>query len=273
MSVPPRGATGNCPLLRAEPNMDIRVQATGRPMEVPCHITWLMVLHVSRDNATDSAIADKLAKPGEYKRGSLMRGQHGGTALVQRSRNPGKTRVATLNWKTFDRVPREVIVYALRQHNVSEELIEWVRLLYFCPRRRVQTPATPASIEFPIFVGAHQGSALSLLLFIVIVDAISRALQRPVPWRLLYAHDVMLACEDTIELQRQVQAKCDRLESFGLKQNVKNTEYLTTDKDESSSIKVNGIELPRTSVFKYLGPAITSDGGLLVEANSRVSVA
>ncbi|VDP14586.1 unnamed protein product [Heligmosomoides polygyrus] len=66
-------------------------------------------------------------------------------------------------------------------------------------------------------------------------------------------------------------AWCDRLEKFGLKLHVKKTEYLTTDEDESSSIRVNGIELPRTSVFKYLRSAIASDGGPLVEANSCVS--
>ncbi|VDO18768.1 unnamed protein product [Heligmosomoides polygyrus] len=60
---------------------------------------------------------------------------------------------------------------------------------------------------------------------------------------------------------------------FGLKLNVKKTEYLTTDVTESSSIKVNGIELPRTVVFKYLGSAVTSDGKLMIEVNSRVSAA
>ncbi|VDP10543.1 unnamed protein product [Heligmosomoides polygyrus] len=83
----------------------------------------------------------------------------------------------------------------------------------------------------------------------------------------------MLTCEDNVELQRQVQAWCDRLERFGLKLNVKKTEYKTTGEDESSSIKANGIELPRTSVFKYLESAIASDGGLLVKANPRVSAA
>ncbi|VDP11493.1 unnamed protein product [Heligmosomoides polygyrus] len=48
---------------------------------------------------------------------------------------------------------------------------------------------------------------------------------------------------------------------------------MTADEDESSSIKVNGIDLPRTSVFKYLGSAIASDGGLLVADNSHVSAA
>ncbi|VDP15302.1 unnamed protein product [Heligmosomoides polygyrus] len=98
-------------------------------------------------------------------------------------------------------------------------------------------------------------------------------LSNPVPWTLLYADDVMLASEDKDELEREVQAWCDRLERFGLKLNVKKTEYLTTDVTESSSIKVNGIELPRTSVFKYLGSAVTSDGKLMIEVNSRVSAA
>ncbi|VDO84939.1 unnamed protein product [Heligmosomoides polygyrus] len=49
MSVPPRGATRNCPLWRAEPNKDTRLQATGpcdRPAyEDPCHITWVCQLN------------------------------------------------------------------------------------------------------------------------------------------------------------------------------------------------------------------------------------
>uniref|UniRef100_A0A183G0B0 Reverse transcriptase domain-containing protein n=1 Tax=Heligmosomoides polygyrus TaxID=6339 RepID=A0A183G0B0_HELPZ len=53
----------------------------------------------------------------------------------------------------------------------------------------------------------------------------------------------------------------------------KNTEYPTTDVTESSSIKVNGIELLRTAVFKYLGSAVASDGKLMVEVNSCVSAA
>ncbi|VDO99872.1 unnamed protein product [Heligmosomoides polygyrus] len=60
---------------------------------------------------------------------------------------------------------------------------------------------------------------------------------------------------------------------FGLKLNLMKTEYLTTDVNESGSIKINGTELARASVFKYLGSAIASDGGLVVEVNSRVSAA
>ncbi|VDO80667.1 unnamed protein product [Heligmosomoides polygyrus] len=83
----------------------------------------------------------------------------------------------------------------------------------------------------------------------------------------------MVACEGKGELEREVQAWCDHLERFGRRLNVMKTEYLTTDVTESSFIKVNSIEFPRTSVFKYLGPAVASGGKLMVEVNSRVSAA
>ncbi|EYC22092.1 hypothetical protein Y032_0018g3706 [Ancylostoma ceylanicum] len=88
--------------------------------------------------------------------------------------------------KAFDRVPHEAIWYALRWHGVPEELIEWVRILYTDPRSRVQA-AAGTSAEFPISVDVHQGSAPSPLLFILVMDAITRDLQRPAPWTLLYA--------------------------------------------------------------------------------------
>ncbi|VDP22490.1 unnamed protein product [Heligmosomoides polygyrus] len=74
------------------------------------------------------------------------------------------------------------------------------------------------------------------------MDAIARYLQKPVLWTLIYADDITLACEDKVNWSE-------------------------------SSIKVNSIELPRTSVFKYLGSAVASDGNLMIEVNSRVSAA
>ncbi|VDP12597.1 unnamed protein product [Heligmosomoides polygyrus] len=105
------------------------------------------------------------------------------------------------------------------------------------------------------------------------MEAIMRDLQLSIHWALLYADHAMLACEDKVKLGRQVQAWGGRLELFGLKLNVRKTECLTNDVSESGSIKVNGIELPRTSEFKYLGSAIMSDGGMVVEVSSHVSAA
>nr|CDJ91351.1 endonuclease-reverse transcriptase [Haemonchus contortus] len=105
------------------------------------------------------------------------------------------------------------------------------------------------------------------------MDTITKDLQKPAPWTLLYADDVMLASEDKRELESQVQTWSDRLAMFGLRLNVEKTEYLTTDSSEPGSIKINGTELTRTTTFKYLGSAIASDGSLGFETNSRVNAA
>ncbi|EYC46253.1 hypothetical protein Y032_0403g824 [Ancylostoma ceylanicum] len=172
--------------------------------------------------------------------------------------------------KAFDRVPHEAIWYALRWHGVPEELIEWVRILYAEPRSRVQA-AAGTSAEFPISVGVYQGSALSPLLFILVMDAITRDLQRPAPWTLLYADDVMLASEQKEDLQRQTQAWSERLALFGLRLNVKKTEYMRTNLDKPSTIQVDGNDLRRTDYFKYLGSTLSADGNLAHEVVARVN--
>lgn len=59
----------------------------------------------------------------------------------------------------------------------------------------------------------------------------------------------MFAGEDEGELEREVQAWCEHLERFGLKLDVKKIEYLMTDVAKANSARVNGTELPRTSVL------------------------
>ena len=39
-------------------------------------------------------------------------------------------------------------------------------------------------------MGMHQGSGLSLLLFMIVMEAISREFRVALPWELLYANDL-----------------------------------------------------------------------------------
>ncbi|EYC07735.1 hypothetical protein Y032_0069g367 [Ancylostoma ceylanicum] len=84
------------------------------------------------------------------------------------------------------------------------------------------------------------------------MDAITRDLQKPAPYTLLYADNVMLAKEDKVEPEQLKQAWNDRLAWFGLRLNLKKTEYMKTDTEELGSITVNDVDLPRTGAFKYL---------------------
>ena len=49
------------------------------------------------------------------------------------------------------------------------------------------------STDFEVKVGVHQGSVLSPLLFIVVLEALSRGFRAGLPWELLYSDDLVLA--------------------------------------------------------------------------------
>ena len=52
--------------------------------------------------------------------------------------------------------------------------------------------------SFKVKVGLHQGSALSLLLFAVIMDRLTDEVRREPPWTMLFADDIVI-CEETRE--------------------------------------------------------------------------
>ena len=56
------------------------------------------------------------------------------------------------------------------------------------------------SEEFGVGVGVHQGSNLSPLLFIIVLEALSREFRTGCPWELLYVDDLMTSAESKEEL-------------------------------------------------------------------------
>jgi len=70
--------------------------------------------------------------------------------------------------KAFDRVPKEVISWAMRQLGVEEWLVSAVMSMYSGAKTVVRT-VYGNSKRFEVKVCMHQGSALSPLLFVIIV--------------------------------------------------------------------------------------------------------
>ncbi|KAK1784434.1 hypothetical protein P4O66_001576 [Electrophorus voltai] len=102
--------------------------------------------------------------------------------------------------KAFDHISHHLIWYALCNHGVLEELVSWVILLYVNTSSQVRCVAG-MSDSFPVNIGVHQGSTLSPLLFILIMDTVTQDLQGGMPWTLLHADDDMLATTTREELQ------------------------------------------------------------------------
>ena len=82
--------------------------------------------------------------------------------------------------KAFDRVPRKVIWWALRKLGVDEWIVCLVQGMYSNARSRVRV-GEGYSEEFEVKVGVHQGSVLSPLLFIIVLEALSREFRCGVP--------------------------------------------------------------------------------------------
>ena len=51
------------------------------------------------------------------------------------------------------------------------------------------------SESIDVKVGVHQGSVLSPLLFIIVLEALSREFRTGCPWELFYADDLVIAAE------------------------------------------------------------------------------
>ena len=74
--------------------------------------------------------------------------------------------------KAFDRVPRDVLWWALRHVGVDEWIVNVIKSMY----ERVTTSVKMNGVEsesFEVKVGVHQGSVLSPLLFNIVMQAIA----------------------------------------------------------------------------------------------------
>ena len=73
------------------------------------------------------------------------------------------------------------------------------------------------SKSFEVKVGMHQGSALSPLLFVIVMEAISREFRVALPWELLYADDLAVIAEIEQELIKRLNEWKDNMESKGMR--------------------------------------------------------
>jgi len=96
--------------------------------------------------------------------------------------------------EAFDRVPREVIRWAMRKVGVEEWLVSVIVSMYTGAKLVVRIDYSNSN-DFEVKVGRHQGSALSPLLFLIVVEALSRELRVALPWELWYADDLVVIAE------------------------------------------------------------------------------
>ena len=130
--------------------------------------------------------------------------------------------------KAFDRVPREVLWWAMRSLGVEEWAVRAVQNMYSNARSRVRVNGQ-YSDEFNVRVGVHQGSVLSPLLFILVLEALSRKFpDRGAPWELLYADDLCVSADTKEKCIERLRLWKEEMESKGLRVNMKKTKIMVS---------------------------------------------
>ena len=105
--------------------------------------------------------------------------------------------------KAFDRVSREVIRWAMRKFGVEEWLVLAFLSIYTGAKTSVRT-VYGNSNGFEVKVGMHQGSALSPLLFVMVMEALSREFRVALPSELIYADDFVVIAETEDDLIKRL---------------------------------------------------------------------
>jgi hypothetical protein len=127
--------------------------------------------------------------------------------------------------KAFDRVPRAVVWWALRKLGVDEWIVSVIKSMYEDATTAVKVNGR-VSESFLVRVGVHQGSVLSPLLFIIVLEALSREFRGGLPMELLYADDLVLLADSMKELIEKVKRWRAGLEEKGLRVNLCKTKIM-----------------------------------------------
>ena len=175
--------------------------------------------------------------------------------------------------KAYDKIPQNVMWWALEKHKVPAKYITLIKDMYNNVVTSVRTSDVDTD-DFPIKIGLHQGSALSPYLFALVMDEVTRDIQGDIPWCMLFADDVVLVDDSRTGVNRKLELWRQTLESKGFRLSRTKTEYMmcgfSTTRCEEEEVSLDGQVVPQKDTFRYLGSMLQEDGGIDEDVNHRI---
>ena len=87
-------------------------------------------------------------------------------------------------------------------------------------------------------MGIHRGSALSTLLFVIIIDVLTEDIDEGTPWAMLFTDDLVLCDPDREMMELRLERWRECMKKKGLKVSRATTEHLqTTEQTDSVGTK------------------------------------
>ena len=105
--------------------------------------------------------------------------------------------------KSFDRVPRKVVEWAMMKKGIPEALVRALMSMYKGARTKAKV-GRHLSEEHEVNVGVHHGSVLSPLLFAIVIDVVTNEMKEGMSQEILYADDIALIAETMAELHKKI---------------------------------------------------------------------
>nr|XP_034838060.1 uncharacterized protein LOC117994277 [Maniola hyperantus] len=107
------------------------------------------------------------------------------------------------------------------------------------------------------------------------MNYLTAKIQKPTPWNLLYADDVVLISDSARELQEDLEKWRESLEQNGLRISRTKTEYMFCNFNPNAlldpGITLGSTALPRAKTFKYLGSVLSEDGSIEADVTQRMT--
>ena len=148
----------------------------------------------------------------------------------------------------------------MRKSGIVETYVQIVQDMYEGSETVVRC-AVGTTESFKVKVGLHQGSALSLFLFAVIMDRLTDEVRREPPWMMLFADDIVICKETREEVERRLESRRYALERRRMKVSRSKTEYLCINgRNEKETVKMEDTKVPRVKEFMYLGSTVQESG-------------
>jgi len=85
---------------------------------------------------------------------------------------------------------------------------------------------------FEVKVSMHQGSALSPLLFVIVMEALSREFRVALPWELLYVDDLVVIAETEGDLIKRLNECKDLVENRDMRVNMNKTKVMISGEQQ-----------------------------------------